>query len=134
MNNTNQLSQAKTLTFAGAIVAIVISLLWILTFVGIIITIINIVSGILFLKFKNFSDQEFIAHRSRILFFGIFYLLTSFLGGILLLIAYFTSNVEVPQQSNMANLSDLEKANELKEKGVLTDEEFKQIKNKSLNQ
>lgn len=134
MENQN-LNTARTLTKIGAIIGILAGAAWIISFIGILWGAATLIGGILLLKYNKYSDTQFVEKRTPLLIWGILFLFTTILGGILLLVAYFTSNINIRQEKEKTELSgftNLEKAYELKEKGVLSDEEFNKIKQKSL--
>lgn len=128
----SKLSTPKTLSFVASILVIVVGGLLCFSMIGILAGIIDILGGIFTLKFHNLSDQDFIAKRGTLLVWGIILLLTSLLGGILLLVAYFQSNVQLQEDQPSENMMSLEKAFDLKEKGAITDEEYNRIKSHSL--
>lgn len=123
---------AKTLVFAGAIASIVIGILVCFTLFLIPVGIVDIIGGIILLKYKDFTDEEFKAKGNTILTWGIILLILNLVGGICILIAYFLSVGEnrVRKNSNIDELMELEKAFELMQKGVITEEEYEKIKEK----
>lgn len=133
----SQLQTAKTLSFIGAIVAIVLGALYCVTIVGIIMGIPMIVGGVLLLKFRDYSDDVFYEHRGALLGWGIFFLFCTVIGGVLELIAYFQVNSYVSdgaEQRSAMDFSSVERAYDLKEKGVISASEFDDIKAAALRQ
>ncbi|WKF84564.1 DUF5362 family protein [Lacticaseibacillus pantheris] len=133
----SQLQTAKTLSFIGAIVAIVLGALYCLTVLGIIMGVPMIVGGVLLLKFRDYSDDVFYEHRGALLGWGIFFLFCTVIGGVLELIAYFQVNSYVSggaEQRSAMDFSSVERAYDLKEKGVISASEFDDIKAAALRQ
>lgn len=98
-----------------------------LALAGLIFSIIAIVK---LAKFSRYDDKQFMSQRSTLFIWGITTNFTSaLLGGILTLVAYFAlPATNVTGQLNNNTPLTLEQAFELKEKGVLSDEEYGNLK------
>lgn len=141
MNNYD-IKTAKALLTAGSIVAIVVGALWCFSIIGILWGVPLIIGGIILLGYRKLSDELFITKRNVMLGWGIFFIFTTLVGGILVIIAYITSNVDTNKQiieeiketneTEISNYDTIEKAFELKEKGIISEEEFQAIKKKHL--
>ncbi|KRM86417.1 SHOCT domain-containing protein [Lacticaseibacillus thailandensis] len=136
--DNSQLQTAKTLSLIGAIFAIVMGALYCLTIIGIILGIPMIIGGIYLLRLRHYNDDNFYAHRGAMLGWGIFFLFCTLVGGVLELVAYFQVNNHVPAANVDArptmSFSSVERAYELKEKGVISQAEFEDIKAAALKQ
>lgn len=134
MNNNMQI--AKTLTFIGAIIGIVSGALWCFTLVGIIWGVPSIIGGVTLLKYRDYSDEEYRINSNNVLIWGIVFIFTSWLvGGVLLIVSYFFANGYLggKQDSHVDDLLELEKAFELLQKGVITEEEYEEIKRRVMD-
>lgn len=133
---------AKGLLTAGSIIGIVIGACWTITIVGMLWGIPTLVGGILMLKHRNLSDEMFIKKRTPILVWGIIFLFTTLVAGIFLISSYVISNINLEEEeiklaeektnAEILNYQNIEKAYELKEKGIISEEEFENIKKRHL--
>ncbi|QQK09092.1 hypothetical protein [Miniphocaeibacter halophilus] len=135
--DSKNINIAKTLTFIGAVIGIVGGVIMFFTVVGVIFGVVDIIGGVTLLKYKDFSDEEFKEKSNNILVWGIIFIFTAWVvGGICLLVAYFLANYyeSARNNSNIDELMELEKAFELMQKGVITEEEYEKIKEKIINE
>ncbi|RPF55170.1 SHOCT domain-containing protein [Abyssicoccus albus] len=139
MNNqvrrNKEMEAAKTLTFAAGVVAIIAGVIWCFTGVGLLWAWLDIIGGILFIRSKGFTDEKFASKSTGILVFGLIFLVTSVLGGVLAILAYMklsSAKQSNDQSTGSGNVMDLEKAYELKNNGVISEEEFEMIKKKTI--
>ncbi|WP_054750594.1 DUF5362 family protein [Lacticaseibacillus thailandensis] len=143
MRNPN-LQTAKTLSYVGAIWAIVVGALCTLTIIGAIVGVPMIIGGSLLLKFHNASDEAFVAQRGSMLAWGIFFLIFTIVGGVLELVAYvmagsadteeFRQAATQRRQQATSDFDDLERASEMKAKGILSADEYEAVKDRILHQ
>lgn len=105
------------------------------------IGVLDIVGSIYILKNLKMSDEELRENARMILVWGIIFLFTTWIiGGILLIISYIliVYNEDEKKENKKRNISsndfsEIEKAFELKEKGIITEEEFEKIKRKVID-
>lgn len=130
--NTN-LNTARILLKIGSIIAIIVGIIWTITLVGILWGIPTLIGGIWLQKYNRFNDYQFVMNRTPILIWGIIFLFTTVIGGILTIIAYAISKIEYDSNSveviiESSNKMSIEKAYELMQRGIISQEEFEQIK------
>ena len=84
------------------------------------------------MKFEDLRNKS-----NEILTWGVFLLFANFIGGITSLVAYYfiIRDIEEINKDNFHkdNIKELEKAYNLKEKGIITEEEYIEIKRRILN-
>jgi hypothetical protein len=126
----------KILLKISGIIAIVMGVCWCFTFIGIIWGIPLILGGTAMIGYFNLSDDELTDKKGSILGWSIFFLFFTFIGGILGIIFYLTMDkkIFVSTRNNKGNyIDEIEKLNELREKGIISDEEYKAKKKKILD-
>lgn len=131
----SEIDNAKTLAMAAGVVAIIAGIIWSFTMIGLLWSWLDIIGGILLIRSKGFSDEKFATKSNGLLIFGLIFLVTSLLGGILAILAYFKLNSVkkyIQPENQRTDFMSLEKAFELKEKGIISEEEFEKVKTKSL--
>lgn len=85
---TTDLTTARKIVTIGAVIGIITGVLWCFTLIGILWGAINIYGGIKLLKLREASDAEFIAQQQFLLYWGIYYLFTTVICGLLLIVAF----------------------------------------------
>ncbi|WP_288762329.1 DUF5362 family protein [uncultured Lacticaseibacillus sp.] len=134
------LQTAKTLSYVGAIWSIVVGALLTLSLIGAVVGVPIIIGGALLLKFRNATDEQFIEQRNTMLGWGIFFLIFTVVGGVLELVAYVMAGsadteefrAEHQKAQSADDFDDLERAAEMKEKGVLSETEYESLKERIL--
>ncbi|WP_414044955.1 SHOCT domain-containing protein [Macrococcus equi] len=131
-----EMESAKTLAMAAGVIAIIAGIVWTFTGIGLLWAWLDVVGGILLIRSKGFTDEKFASKQTGILIWGLIFLVTSLLGGVLAILAYFKLNSvkSYVNTQGVPNFMDLEKAHELKEKGIISETEFETIKQQSFKQ
>ena len=138
----------KILLKISGIIAIVFGVLACLTLVGAIVGVPLIIGGAKMKEYADYTDEQIIANKDKILIWTIVFLFFCQISGILLLIFYIDSigkyekGITVDNmnyQSNMntnsnAKYEELEKVKKLYDEKILTKEEYEKEKERILNQ
>lgn len=138
----------KSLLKISGIIAIVFGVLECLTLVGAIVGVPVIIGGAKMKEYADYTDEQIIANKDKILIWTIVFLFFCQISGILLLIFYIDTigNYEkgitgnnMNYQSNMntnsnAKYEELEKVKKLYDEKILTKEEYEKEKERILNQ
>lgn len=136
----------KSLLKISGIIAIVFGILACLTLVGAIVGVPLIIGGAKMKEYADYTDEQIIANKDKILIWTIVFLFFCQISGILLLIFYIDSigkyekgitGDNMNYQSNMntnnnAKYEELEKVKKLYDEKILTKEEYE--KERILNQ
>lgn len=138
----------KSLLKISGIIAIVFGILACLTLVGAIVGVPLIIGGAKMKEYTDYTDEQIIANKDKILIWTIVFLFFCQISGILLLIFYIDSigkyekgitGDNMNYQSNMntnnnAKYEELEKVKKLYDEKILTKEEYEKEKERILNQ
>jgi len=138
----------KSLLKISGIIAIVFGILACLTLVGAIVGVPLIIGGAKMKEYADYTDEQIIANKDKILIWTIVFLFFCQISGILLLIFYIDSigkyekgitGDNMNYQSNMntnnnAKYEELEKVKKLYDEKILTKEEYEKEKERILNQ
>lgn len=138
----------KSLLKISGIIAIVFGILACLTLVGAIVGVPLIIGGAKMKEYEDYTDEQIIANKDKILIWTIVFLFFCQISGILLLIFYIDSigkyekgitGDNMNYQSNMntnnnAKYEELEKVKKLYDEKILTKEEYEKEKESILNQ
>lgn len=138
----------KSLLKISGIIAIVFGVLACLTLVGAIVGVPLIIGGAKMKEYADYTDEQIIANKDKILIWTIVLLFFCQISGILLLIFYIDSigkyekgitGDNMNYQSNMntnsnAKYEELEKVKKLYDEKILTKEEYEKEKERILNQ
>lgn len=138
----------KSLLKISGIIAIVFGILACLTLVGAIVGVPLIIGGAKMKEYADYTDEQIIANKDKILIWTIVFLFFCQISGILLLIFYIDSigkyekgitGDSMNYQSNMntnnnAKYEELEKVKKLYDEKILTKEEYEKEKERILNQ
>lgn len=138
----------KILLKISGIIAIVFGVLACLTLVGAIVGVPLIIGGAKMKEYADYTDEQIIANKDKILIWTIVFLFFCQISGILLLIFYIDSigkyekgitGDNMNYQSNMntnnnAKYEELEKVKKLYDEKILTKEEYEKEKERILNQ
>ena len=138
----------KSLLKISGIIAIVFGVLACLTLVGAIVGVPLIIGGAKMKEYADYTDEQIIANKDKILIWTIVFLFFCQISGILLLIFYIDSigkyekgitGDNMNYQSNMntnsnAKYEELEKVKKLYDEKILTKEEYEKEKDRILNQ
>ena len=142
----------KSLLKISGIIAIVLGVLECLTLVGAIVGVPVIIGGAKMKEYADYTDEQIIANKDKILVWTIVFLFFCQISGILLLIFYIDSigkyekgitGNNMNYQSNMNNnikttsnlkYEELEKVKKLYDEKSLTEEEYEKEKERILNQ
>lgn len=138
----------KSLLKISGIIAIVFGILACLTLVGAIVGVPLIIGGAKMKEYADYTDEQIIANKDKILIWTIVFLFFCQISGILLLIFYIDSigkyekgitGDNMNYQSNMntnnnAKYEELEKVKKLYDEKILTKEEYEKEKARILNQ
>lgn len=138
----------KSLLKISGIIAIVFGILACLTLVGAIVGVPLIIGGAKMKEYADYTDEQIIANKDKILIWTIVFLFFCQISGILLLIFYIDSigkyekgitGDNMNYQSNMntnnnVKYEELEKVKKLYDEKILTKEEYEKEKERILNQ
>ncbi len=138
----------KSLLKISGIIAIVFGILACLTLVGAIVGVPLIIGGAKMKEYADYTDEQIIANKDKILIWTIVFLFFCQISGILLLIFYIDSigkyekgitGDNMNYQSNMntnnnTKYEELEKVKKLYDEKILTKEEYEKEKERILNQ
>lgn len=142
----------KSLLKISGIIAIVLGVLECLTLIGAIVGVPVIIGGAKMKEYADYTDEQIIANKDKILVWTIVFLFFCQISGILLLIFYIDSigkyekgitGNNMDYQSNMNNnmntnsnlkYEELEKVKKLYDEKILTKEEYEKEKERILNQ
>lgn len=138
----------KSLLKISGIIAIVFGVLACLTLVGAIVGVPLIIGGAKMKEYADYTDEQIIANKDKILIWTIVFLFFCQISGILLLIFYIDSigkyekgitGDNMNYQSNMntnnnAKYEELERVKKLYDEKILTKEEYEKEKERILNQ
>lgn len=138
----------KSLLKISGIIAIVFGILACLTLVGAIVGVPLIIGGAKMKEYADYTDEQIIDNKDKILIWTIVFLFFCQISGILLLIFYIDSigkyekgitGDNMNYQSNMntnnnAKYEELEKVKKLYDEKILTKEEYEKEKERILNQ
>lgn len=138
----------KSLLKISGIIAIVFGILACLTLVGAIVGVPLIIGGAKMKEYADYTDEQIIANKDKILIWTIVFLFFCQISGILLLIFYIDSigkyekgitGYNMNYQSNMntnnnTKYEELEKVKKLYDEKILTKEEYEKEKERILNQ
>ena len=138
----------KSLLKISGIIAIVFGVLACLTLVGAIVGVPLIIGGAKMKEYADYTDEQIIVNKDKILIWTIVFLFFCQISGILLLIFYIDSigkyekgitGDNMNYQSNMntnnnAKYEELEKVKKLYDEKILTKEEYEKEKERILNQ
>ena len=128
---------ARTLFNIAGIINIIFGVFLLITIVGIIFGALLIYSGMILLKYKNMSIEELNNNSQNILTWGLVLLFVDIVAGICTLIAFTLISCTNPDEGKVekvesSSFNELEKAYDLLSKGIITEEEYEEIKNKIL--
>lgn len=136
----------KSLLKISGIIAIVLGILECLTLVGAIVGVPVIIGGAKMKEYADYTDEQIIANKDKILVWTIVFLFFCQISGILLLIFYIDSigkyekgiignnmNNNMNTNSNL-KYEELEKVKKLYDEKILTKEEYEKEKERILNQ
>lgn len=137
----------KSLLKISGIIAIVFGILACLTLVGAIVGVPLIIGGAKMKEYADYTDEQIVANKDKILIWTIVFLFFCQISGILLLIFYIDSigkyekgitGDNMNYQSNMntnnnAKYEELEKVKKLYDEKILTKEEYEKEKERILN-
>ena len=138
----------KSLLKISGIIAIVFGVLACLTLVGAIVGVPLIIGGAKMKEYADYTDEQIIANKDKILIWTIVFLFFCQISGILLLIFYIDSigkyekgitgdNMNYQRNMNTnsnAKYEELEKVKKLYDEKILTKEEYEKEKERILNQ
>lgn len=138
----------KSLLKISGIIAIVFGILACLTLVGAIVGVPLIIGGAKMKEYADYTDEQIVANKDKILIWTIVFLFFCQISGILLLIFYIDSigkyekgitGDNMNYQSNMntnnnTKYEELEKVKKLYDEKILTKEEYEKEKERILNQ
>lgn len=138
----------KSLLKISGIIAIVFGVLACLTLVGAIVGVPLIIGGAKMKEYADYTDEQIMANKDKILIWTIVFLFFCQISGILLLIFYIDSigkyekgitGDNMNYQSNMntnnnTKYEELEKVKKLYDEKILTKEEYEKEKERILNQ
>lgn len=138
----------KSLLKISGIIAIVFGILACLTLVGAIVGVPLIIGGAKMKEYADYTEEQIVANKDKILIWTIVFLFFCQISGILLLIFYIDSigkyekgitGDNMNYQSNMntnnnAKYEELEKVKKLYDEKILTKEEYEKEKERILNQ
>lgn len=139
----------KSLLKISGIIAIVLGVLECLTLVGAIAGVPVIIGGAKMKEYADYTDEQIIANKDKILVWTIVFLFFCQISGILLLIFYIDSigkyekgiignnmNYQSNNMNTNSNLKyeELEKVKKLYDEKILTKEEYEKEKERILNQ
>lgn len=138
----------KSLLKISGIIAIIFGVLACLTLVGAIVGVPLIIGGAKMKEYADYTDEQIIANKNKILIWTIVFLFFCQISGILLLIFYIDSigkyekgitGDNMNYQSNMntnnnTKYEELEKVKKLYDEKILTKEEYEKEKERILNQ
>ncbi len=138
----------KSLLKISGIIAIIFGILACLTLVGAIVGVPLIIGGAKMKEYADYTDEQIVANKDKILIWTIVFLFFCQISGILLLIFYIDSigkyekgitGDNMNYQSNMntnnnAKYEELEKVKKLYDEKILTKEEYEKEKERILNQ
>lgn len=138
----------KSLLKISGIIAIIFGVLACLTLVGAIVGVPLIIGGAKMKEYADYTDEQIIANKDKILIWTIVFLFFCQISGILLLIFYIDSigkyekgitGDNMNYQSNMntnnnTKYEELEKVKKLYDEKILTKEEYEKEKERILNQ
>lgn len=138
----------KSLLKISGIIAIVFGVLACLTLAGAIVGVPLIIGGAKMKEYADYTDEQIIANKDKILIWTIVFLFFCQISGILLLIFYIDNigkyekgitGDNMNYQSNMntnsnAKYEELEKVKKLYDEKILTKEEYEKEKERILNQ
>jgi len=131
----------KVILKIAGIFALVVGVLCSLTIIGLIIGIPLIIGGIKFMNYSNMTDVKLTSEKSSLLGWSIFFLIFTFVSGLLGLIYYFsltetydniTDSIKAKNR-DLSYLEELEKLKELFDKEILTKEEYEEKKKQILD-
>ena len=145
----------KSLLKISGIIAIVVGVLACLTLVGAIVGVPLIIGGAKIKEYSDYTDEQIIVIKDKILIWAIVFLFFCQLSGILLLIFYidsigkyekglgintntndmnYNNNTNNMNATNNAKYEELEKVKKLYDEKILTKEEYEKEKERILNQ
>lgn len=145
----------KSLLKISGIIAIVVGVLACLTLVGAIVGVPLIIGGAKIKEYSDYTDEQIIVIKDKILIWAIVFLFFCQLSGILLLIFYidsigkyekglgintntnnmnYNNNTNNMNATNNAKYEELEKVKKLYDEKILTKEEYEKEKSRILNQ
>ena len=125
----------------SGIFALIVGVVCSLTIIGAIIGIPLIIGGIKFMNYSNMTEEKLTSQKSSILGWSIFFLIFTFISGVLGLIYYFSltetyDNITDKIKSknrDLGYLEELEKLKELYDKEILTKDEYEAKKKQVLD-
>lgn len=145
----------KSLLKISGIIAIVVGVLACLTLVGAIVGVPLIIGGAKIKEYSDYTDEQILVIKDKILIWAIVFLFFCQLSGILLLIFYidsigkyekglgintntndmnYNNNTNNMNATNNAKYEELEKVKKLYDEKILTKEEYEKEKSRILNQ
>ena len=145
----------KSLLKISGIIAIVVGVLACLTLVGAIVGVPLIIGGAKIKEYSDYTDEQIIVIKDKILIWAIVFLFFCQISGILLLIFYidsigkyekglgintntndmnYNNNTNNMNATNNAKYEELEKVKKLYDEKILTKEEYEKEKSRILNQ
>lgn len=145
----------KSLLKISGIIAIVVGVLACLTLIGAIVGVPLIIGGAKIKEYSNYTDEQILVIKDKILIWAIVFLFFCQLSGILLLIFYidsignyekglgintntnnmnYNNNTNNMNATNNAKYEELEKVKKLYDEKILTKEEYEKEKSRILNQ
>lgn len=145
----------KSLLKISGIIAIVVGVLACLTLIGAIVGVPLIIGGAKIKEYSDYTDEQIIVIKDKILIWAIVFLFFCQLSGILLLIFYidsignyekglgintntnnmnYNNNTNNMNATNNAKYEELEKVKKLYDEKILTKEEYEKEKSRILNQ
>lgn len=145
----------KSLLKISGIIAIVVGVLACLTLIGAIVGVPLIIGGAKIKEYSDYTDEQILVIKDKILIWAIVFLFFCQLSGILLLIFYidsignyekglginantnnmnYNNNTNNMNATNNAKYEELEKVKKLYDEKILTKEEYEKEKSRILNQ
>lgn len=145
----------KSLLKISGIIAIVVGVLACLTLIGAIVGVPLIIGGAKIKEYSDYTDEQIIVIKDKILIWAIVFLFFCQLSGILLLIFYidsignyekglgintntndmnYNNHTNNMNATNNAKYEELEKVKKLYDEKILTKEEYEKEKSRILNQ
>lgn len=126
----------KVLLTIGGVFAIFCGACYCITIIGIILGVPLIIGGLAFLKYAKMDNDELLQYKGSILGWSIFFLIFTFISGILGLIFYLDNsnlgtNQNTTKTSNFSN--QIKELDKLRQDGLISDEDYETKKKQILD-
>lgn len=122
----------KTLFKVTGYIALIMGIFYSITIIGLIIGIPLIIGGNKFIAYSEYANNDLIENKSNILFWSIFFMFFTLIGGILGIFGYLQLTGELDNITNSIKKEDsldkLKKIKDLYDSGAITEEEFNKMK------